>query len=469
MAYEYLKSQDPDKEDTELGPSSTLLTQKGSSSPTTVGMGGSTFTQTSNPTQKFAGAGAYLNANKGAGGSLANSIVGNLNQEQGQIKNDVESQYNTFAGQVNQGTNKINDDYAKEAERNALGILADTSKKDQILGGLTGAYKGPTTYTPTYGSQVTNFENKVNSLKTAPGVQTYLQSKGQSLGKAGLNSALIGNQLNSYQNNLSPYVSDLSTKAGLEVEKAKKESLANAEKLNQQLSTGLQAYKTEAQKNLENQKAKYENENKILQEALAQGPTGLERLPEEYLTKLGFKKEDISKIRRASEIGNQGFDFAKEGGFKPPPSLNLTVDNTIESDKRAQANALASLLGQAPIFAEAETIKPQMPEYNTKAVVDKVRQNALNKIKQDATKDFQDAYYKNIGQYSGQGWAPTQGQRADSDVKAFVEKYLTSDKAPSIDEINRQWQFGANPNAWGGAGVKILQALNNARDYYRGI
>ena len=78
-------------------------------------------------------------------------------------------------------------------------------------------------------------------------------------------------------------------------------------------------------------------------------------------------------------------------------------------------------------------------------------------------------YYENIGQHSGQGFAPAQGRRSDADIKAFVENYLKGDQAPTPESLQEQFYFGADPNAWGGAGTRLLEQLNQAKTKYRGL
>lgn len=474
MAYQYLRSKDEDdNQQNLLGPSQSVLTQGGNNSATSV----NNSAKTGNRSQQYGNINHYLQANQGNSGNLSNAIVGDLDKQQNQLRSDINTNYGDFQNKVQQGINADTNNLANEAEKNALNVMTDPTKSQQFQQLLKGEYQGPQTYDPTYQNSYQAYADSLKNFKTDSGRSAYLQQKGGTVGKNKLNSALLSNDQNALGriNNYSDTVTDLKKQteenAQKNIEQAKQVSQQTAQQVQSQLGNTLAGYKTKAQENLEKQKLAERQNQMQLQESLKKGSTGLQGLSQSQLDQLGLKKEDVDTIKKYQDLGGiSDVDLAALGNFSVNDPNNLTVNNTISDDQRAQANALASLLGQPEAFTSApSSFMSTAPSYNASGALSSLRNTASNNILKNAQKEFGDKYYENIGQHSGQGFAPAQGRRSDADIKAFVENYLKGDQAPTPESLQEQFYFGADPNAWGGAGTRLLEQLNQAKTKYRGL
>ncbi len=123
--------------------------------------------------------GDYLSANAPQIQNQANNIVGGLNNQYGQVNQDITNAANQFQSQVQGGYAASNPDVVNQAKNDVTGFAKDPNNVKAFQSQYNNAYTGPQNFEGT--DQYGNIQNEVNSavqnanlLQSPAGLQSYL-------------------------------------------------------------------------------------------------------------------------------------------------------------------------------------------------------------------------------------------------------------------------------------------------------
>lgn len=190
-----------------------------SSAPGSSSMGGAK-SPTGSPSNKqaaqpFTNLNAYLSANAPQIEQQANTIAGNLTNQYGQTKGQIDTGVQDFNQQVSGGYTAPNQDIVNQAAANPTQFVQNPDNISAFQKQLNNKYTGPANFettTPYQGlnQQVTQQAQNANLLNTPSGIQTYLRSSGRNptQGENVLDSVLLqGNPeaISTVQNAAAPF------------------------------------------------------------------------------------------------------------------------------------------------------------------------------------------------------------------------------------------------------------------------
>lgn len=123
--------------------------------------------------------GDYLSANAPQIQNQANAITSGLNQQYGNIQNDITNASNQFGTQISGGYTAANPDIVKQATANPTGFVSNPENISAFQGQYNDAYTGPKSFTGS--TPYSNIQNEVGqavqksgNLGTQAGLQSYL-------------------------------------------------------------------------------------------------------------------------------------------------------------------------------------------------------------------------------------------------------------------------------------------------------
>lgn len=150
------------------------------------------------PAQPFTNLQSYLTANAPQIQQQANTISGNLQNQYGQVKSDVNAGTQAFNQQVAQGYTPENAAIVQQAAANPAQFVQTPSNTAAFQSQINDQYTGPANFEGTagYGSlnkEVTRATKNADLLNTPAGIQTYLQGTEQNptQGETILDSVLL--------------------------------------------------------------------------------------------------------------------------------------------------------------------------------------------------------------------------------------------------------------------------------------
>jgi hypothetical protein len=481
MAYEYIRSLSKEDDDQNLlGPSQSVLTQGGNNTSTSVNNSAKAGAR---PAQKFANINDYIGANKGYSGNLAGNIIGNLDTQQNQIRNDINSNYQNFQTQVGQGTNIDQNNLVKQAQGNALSIMADPNKANEFQNLLKGEYKGPTTYETPYQNKYQSFTDAFKNYKTDSGRNAYLQGQSKSLGNAGLNNALLANnqaelnRINQYADTVTDLKKKTEEDAQKKIDEAKAVSKQTADQAKAQLESTLAGYSQEAQNNLSNIQKNQSAQNAKIQQALSQGDFA--SLNKDELNMLGITDDEAKKYKKNLDdlkLYGKNVDFGSSNYLQSLPSANYNLSNTVNPQRAAEANALASLLGQSPLFGETSQAVKSPLVFNE----DQAAQDLQSQLKDSYFKNFSDRFYKDYTQTQRPKEAGGSTYYRDkADLDEYLKSFLSANQAGTQQDLynklgdvyglRRPGDRSATETRYSPALEGLFNKIFDARNYYQGI
>lgn len=204
MAY-VTNEQDPNQQQAQAGAAVPTTSSAPGSGPGTQTKGG---TPQSTPSQPFQNLQAYLTANQPQVSAQADKISGNLNNQYGSVKNDINAAQGDFENQVQSGYAKPNDQVVNQAASNPTSFANDPNNVKAFQSLYNDTYSGPSNGFETTGtySDLNAKANKATSdanlVKTVPGLQTYFQGQNPNATKGGniLDATLLSGSPEAYKN-----------------------------------------------------------------------------------------------------------------------------------------------------------------------------------------------------------------------------------------------------------------------------
>ena len=452
--------------------------------------------QGSAPAAPFANVKEFLDANQNQAVGLANKLGSSIVDRGEKVRSDIGAQRDAFNQKVNENTVQTNKDILNQAGSDPLTFVKSQGNVNAFTKMRDAAYGGPSNlqdfgaYAPLQ-SAAQGVIDRGKLVDTDAGRETLLGeiSKRPSAGKNALDNLLLsGNKdalgaLQSAKNkesDLLSYLDSINAQAGETSNKAKADTEATKNyvqdyfkgsqgvipTLQNQVNTRFADTKSQAENSLNSL-------NALNGKPTDWGSTGWRTAPQGYLDNLGLSRDQLRTLQEREEqlkgFGKSPLDF-NQYVTKQSPDAAITLNNVASKDELARAQALASLFGEKSFLPEdisqGGTANPNMVAFNKDSALKDIGSLLASAERAKVAKDLGDWYYNNIGERTGQGWAPAYNGR---DVVATVNALLSPGRTAMLEPDNDNRYFGYGFARQQGMDRYFYDQIQKARDYLNSL
>lgn len=377
--------QDPNQQQNQIPTVPLIPSLQGTSGPSASQSGGTTNTAGSPgaaPSTPWQNVSAYLNANAGGGGRVADVLAGNLTSQYNTANQGIQNAQANFGQQIDQARVPYNESLASQAMQNPGQFVKDPNNVSGFQKMFNASYQGPQNFSQSQDysnlqSQVQNAQKQASLVNQGTqGLQTLIQKaesaqgRNPTQGMTALDSLLLQENPQNFQKlsdaqkpfaNLTGYLSSAQTGLDTAAQNAAKEAAATQNTLQNQflgpegVAPKFQQGLNQSLQDASKQTTDYNNLIASLQSKLSSGetltpyeasivdPSGTYQAMNPY----GMGQNTV--FQKAMQFPGIGPGFLSQYYTSPGQAQQPGLENVMTQQQFADAQALNQLLGQNTI------------------------------------------------------------------------------------------------------------------------